>query len=111
MKIFLETCDESTFPFDVFQRLDFVANPSHRLIILKELEAFFRSQTMNDTTRDLLNDKLLFHLTKYNPTKVSTEDMTSIEILFRMLAETNRMTIDVVAEFIYWYLDGTDQIK
>ena len=110
-QVFLENCDESLFPLDVLQRLDFIRNLDHRLILLKELENFYRANPISDQTREILIDKILFLLTKYDPANLSATDLEMLTIYFRLLVHINRMTIDVVAEFIYWYLDGGDRVR
>lgn len=96
---------------DVLQRLDFIRNLDNRLILLKELENFYRANTISDQTREALIDKILFLLTKYDPANLSATDFEMLTIYFRLLVHINRMTIDVVAEFIYWYLDGGDRLR
>ncbi|CAF4764175.1 unnamed protein product, partial [Rotaria magnacalcarata] len=38
-------------------------------------------------------------------------DIEFITTYLRLLAHMNKMTMDVVAEFIFWYLDGGEQIR
>ncbi|CAF1127858.1 unnamed protein product [Rotaria sordida] len=109
--IFLENCDENAFPSDVLQRLDFISNIENRIIVLQELENFYRTNSMNDQTRDTLIERILFHLTKFNPPNYGIHDIELISTYLRLLAHLNKMTMEVVAEFIYWYLDGGDHIR
>ncbi|CAF0753292.1 unnamed protein product [Rotaria sp. Silwood1] len=109
--IFLENCDENIFPSDVLQRLDFISNIENRIIVLHEIENFYRTNSINDQTRDTLIDRILFHLTKFNPPNYEIHDIEFISTHLRLLAHLNKMTMDVVAEFIYWYLEGGDQIR
>jgi hypothetical protein len=66
---------------------------------------------MNDQTRDALIDKILFNLTKFNPASYGLNDIEFISTYLRLLAHINKMTIDVIAEFIYWYLEGGDRMR
>ncbi|CAF0999067.1 unnamed protein product [Rotaria sordida] len=109
--IFLENCDENAFPSDVLQRLDFISNIENRIIVLQELENFYRTNSINDQTRDTLIERILFHLTKFNPPNYGIHDIELISTYLRLLAHLNKMTMEVVAEFIYWYLDGGDHIR
>ena len=86
-------------------------NIDHRLLILQELENFYRTHPMNDLVRETLVQKILFHLTKYNPADNSLNDEAFISIYLQLLAQINKMTIDVIAEWIYWYLEGGHQIR
>ena len=80
-------------------------------MILRELENFYRTHPMNDLIRQTLVQKILFHLTKYNPADESQTDEAFINIYLQLLAQINRMTIDVIAEWIYWYLEGGHHIR
>ena len=110
-QIFLENCDENTFPVDVFQRLDFIPILEDRLKVLQELENFYRTNPITDQVRDTLIDKILFQLTKFTPPNYEIHDIEFITIYLRLLVKFNKMTMDVVAEFIYWYLEGGERIR
>ncbi|CAF4224081.1 unnamed protein product, partial [Rotaria sp. Silwood2] len=109
--IFLENCDENAFPPDVLQRLDFISNVENRIIVLHEIENFYRTNSINDQTCDTLIDRILFHLTKFNPPNYGIHDIEFISTYLRLLAHFNKMTMEVIAEFIYWYLEGGEQIR
>jgi hypothetical protein len=66
---------------------------------------------MNDLIRETLLQKILSHLTRYNPADDVSNDDAFISIYLQLLAQINRMTIDVIAEWIYWYLEGGHQIR
>lgn len=107
----METCDETLFPLDVLHRLDLVENVAHRLAIIKGLEDFYRKNPVDEQTRQKLMDKILFLLTKYNPISLTSTDLEFINAYFDFLIFLNQMTIDVIAEFIYWYLDGGERLR
>jgi len=111
IQIFLENCDENLFPIDVLQRIDFISIIENRIRVLHELENFYRTDTINDQICDKLIDKILFQLTKFNPPNYGLKDIEFISIYLRLLVQINKMTIDVIAEFIYWYLEGGEQIR
>lgn len=108
---FLEKCDEDLFPIDVLQRLDFIPIIDNRIKVLHEIENYYRTNSIGDPTRDSLIDKILFQLTKFNPSNYGLHDIEFISTYLRLLVQINKITIDVVAEFIYWYLDGGDRIR
>ncbi|CAF0962576.1 unnamed protein product [Adineta steineri] len=109
--IFLETCDEDLFPTHVLQRLDMIISVEDRLAVLHELEDLYRSSSVNDQTRDSLIDKILTQLTKFNPLYYDTYDIEFISTYLRLLVLLKKMSIDVVGEFIYWYLEGGDRLR
>lgn len=111
IQIFLETCDEDLFPTHVLQRLDMVPSVDDRLAIVRELDEYYRSSTLTEQTRDSLIDKILQQLAKFNPLYYDTHDVELICIYLRLLAFLNKMSIDVVGEFIHWYLEGGDQLR
>jgi hypothetical protein len=111
VQIFLENCDENSFPVDVLQRLDFIPSVEHRVTVLHELENFYRTSSTNDQTNDSLIDKILFNLTKFNPSNYGINDFELISTYLRLLVQFNKMTIDVMAEFIYWYLEGGNRLR
>lgn len=83
----------------------------NRTRVLLEVENFFRVNSMTDQIRDSLIDKVLFQLTKFNPANYGPQDFELISTYIRLLVMMNKMTLDVVAEFIYWYLDGGERIR
>lgn len=107
----MENCDENLFPVDVLQRLDFISNLDSRIKVLHELENYYRSNPISDQIRDSLVDKILFHLTKFTPPNYEPNDIELITTYLRLLVYLNRMTMEVVAEFIYWYLEGGDRLR
>ena len=82
-----------------------------RFAVLHILDEYYRSVPVADQSRDSLIDKILTHLKKFNPLFYDTYDVELILIYLRLLAFINKMTINVVGEFIYWYLEGGDQIR
>lgn len=66
---------------------------------------------MTDQTSDSIIDKILFHLTKFHPANYGPHDFELISTYIRLLVMINKMNMDVVAEFIYWYLDGGDRVR
>jgi hypothetical protein len=82
-----------------------------RLTILHELEDFYRTSSIDDQTRDSFIEKILLHLTKFNPLYYDTYDVELITTYLRFLVLINKMNIEVVAELIYWYLEGGDYIR
>ncbi|UJR35912.1 hypothetical protein I4U23_028653 [Adineta vaga] len=111
VEIFLETCDEDLFPAHVLQRLEMITSIEDRFAVLHELDEYFRSVSITGQTRDSLIDKILTQLTKFNPLFYDTYDVELIFIYLRLLAFLNKMSMDVVGEFIFWYLEGGDQIR
>jgi hypothetical protein len=91
--------------------LDFIQITENRIKVLHELENFYRTDSIDDQTRDTLIDKILFQLTKFNSSNYESNDIELISTYLRLLGQINKMTIDVVAEFIYWYLEGGDRIR
>lgn len=91
--------------------MDFIQITENRIKVLHELENFYRTDSIDDQTRDTLIDKILFQLTKFNPSNYESNDIELISTYLRLLGQINKMTIDVVAEFIYWYLEGGDRIR
>lgn len=83
----------------------------NRIRALLEVENFYRVNSMTEQTRDSLIDKILFQLTKFDPSKYGPQDFELISTYIRLLVMINKMTLDVVAEFIYWYLDGGERIR
>jgi hypothetical protein len=96
---------------DVLQRLDLISVIENRMQVLHVLEEFYRTNSINDQTRDTLIDKILFQLTKFNPPNYDLNDIELISVFLRLLVQINKMTIDVAAEFIYWYLEGGEHIR
>ncbi|CAF0727372.1 unnamed protein product [Didymodactylos carnosus] len=109
--VFLENCDENTFPIDVLQRIDFVQPEEHRFIILHELEHLFQNYPFSQHIRESIVEKILGHLMKYNPMNFAKDDVECIISYIRMLTAMNVMNIDVVTEWMYWYLDGGEKIR
>ncbi len=91
--------------------MDFIQITENRIKVLHELENFYRTDSIDDQTRDTLIDKILFQLTKFNSSNYESNDIELISTYLRLLGQINKMTIDVVAEFIYWYLEGGDRIR
>lgn len=91
--------------------MDFIQITENRIKVLHELENFYRTDSIDDQTRDTLIDKILFQLTKFNPPNYGLNDIELITIFLRLLVQINKMTIDVAAEFIYWYLEGGEHIR
>ena len=83
----------------------------NRLHVLYELENLYRTITINDQMRDTLIEQILFELNKFNPPNYELNDIEFISTYLRLLVHFNKITIDVTAEFIYWYLDGGEQIR
>jgi hypothetical protein len=79
--------------------------------ILLELQNFYRTYPINDETRDSIIDKILFQLTKFNPPNYGSYDVELISTYLRLIVQFNNMSMEVVAEFIYWYLEGGDRIR
>lgn len=93
------------------QRVDFISAVENRILVLHEIENFYRVNSVNDFTRDMIIDKILFQLTKFNPPNYEIHDIEFITTYLRLLSQMNKMTMEVVAEFIYWYLEGGEQIR
>jgi len=91
--------------------LDSIPKIEKRINVLHELEDFYRTNSINDQTCDTLIDKILLQLTKFNPSYCGLMDIELISTYLRLLVLIDKMTIDVTAEFIYWYLDGGDRIR
>jgi len=91
--------------------LDFILIAEKRIRVLHEIENYYRTDSINDQTCDTLIDQILFQLKKFNPPNYGLNDIEFISTYLRLLVQINKMTIDVVAEFIYWYLDGGERIR
>ena len=79
--------------------------------VLLELENFYRTYSPNEQIRDSIIDKILFQLTKFTPPNNGLHDVDFISTYIRLIVQFNKMSMDVVAEFIYWYLEGGDRIR
>ncbi|CAF4508243.1 unnamed protein product [Rotaria socialis] len=108
---FLDNCDEGVFPTDVLQRIDFISAVENRIVVLHEIENLYRAIPINDIGRDTVVDRILFQLSKFTPPNYGPNDIEFITTYLRLLAHMNKMTMDVVAELIFWYLDGGEQIR
>lgn len=83
----------------------------NRIATLHEIENFYRSSSVNDQTRDGLIERVLFQLMKFNPPNYQLNDIDFISTYLRLLVHANKMNIEVVAELIYWYLEGGDHLR
>lgn len=96
---------------EVLQRIDLIEDLENRLRIVKALNEFYRSETIDEQTREKLNEKLIFLLGKYDPTNLTSIENEFVQAYLDFLVFVNRLTIDVVAELIYWYLDAGEQMR
>jgi hypothetical protein len=79
--------------------------------VLLELENFYRTYSPNEQIRESIIDKILFQLTKFTPPNYGLQDIDFISTYIRLIVQFNKMSMDVVAEFIYWYLEGGDRVR